>query len=238
MRPPVVLTIAGFDGSGGAGIQADLKTFAALGCYGLSAMTAIALQNSCGVKKVIPCETLEEQLDTLFEDFPIDAIKIGMLADEKNIEIVEKFLVRCGKPSVFDPVQRSKNGTLLMPRIPSLACTLITPNLDEAEILLKNNPHDFSVLVKGGHRDGETCDDCLYHEGQIHRFSSPRIATKNSHGTGCTLSSAIAAQLARGETLVTAVAKAKKYLTAALEGASKWQLGKGFGPLHHFSEYW
>ena len=229
MRPPVALTIAGNDGSGGAGIQADLKTFSALGCYGMSVLTALPIQNTQGVKSIYPLSStcIRDQIHIIMEDISIDAIKIGMLHEPEIIEVVAASLKSHPCTTVLDPVMMAKSGLALMTKnalsvlkqklFPQV--TLITPNVFEASILLEKDivtKKDMeeaaiellhfgseAVVVKGGHLDSPYCEDCLCVGAQrmIHWFSSPRITTKNTHGTGCTFSSAITAFLAKGYSL-------------------------------------
>ncbi len=263
--PPICLTIAGSDSSAGAGIQADLKTFAALDGYGVSVITAITAQNTTGVRhvEVCPPQLVGQQLQALAEDFRIQAIKIGMLASAEIIEVVAERLPGLQPaPIVIDPVCCSSHGqALLSPTaIDTLKtkllpqATLLTPNLAEATLLSGipiAAPADMeraatallasgvgAVLVKGGHADGETCADLLVWRTaqavQQQWFTQPRVPTGNAHGTGCTLSSAIAAYLAHGQSLPTAVAAAKEYVTGCLRAAADWRLGQGAGPLNHF----
>ncbi len=254
-----VLTIAGFDGSGGAGIQADLKTFSALGCYGMTALTALPVQNTVGVRAIYDIDPLcvKEQLEAIFEDIQVDAVKIGMLHRQEIIEVVAGVLERYPCPNiVIDPVMVAKSGDKLL--LPSAIAamkellfpiaTVLTPNLMEAseivgqEIVTKDQMEQAAisiarmgpraVVVKGGHLNGD-CDDCLYMT-QIDWFSSPRVATRNTHGTGCTFSAAIAAFLARGYGIVEAVREAKEYLTQCVEAGAHLKIGHGNGPVHHF----
>lgn len=257
------LSIAGFDGSGGAGLQADLKTFSALGCYGMTVLTALPVQNTMGVRHCydIPLKAILDQLEALFDDIVPDSIKIGMLFKREIVLLVADFLSEraIGIPIVLDPVMMAKSGDhLLMPeaihalksRLIPMA-TLITPNLPEAyaltestdempllaEQLLALGPH--AVLLKGGHQDGPSSDDLFMDQGgQNTWLKSPRIQSKNTHGTGCTLSSAIAAYLARGFPLVNACERAKIYLTNALAAAQHASVGHGQGPVHHFHKLW
>lgn len=257
-----VMTIAGSDGSGGAGIQADLKTIAAAGCYGLSVVTAVTAQSTMGVASShqLPAGFIREQFETIAADIRIDAIKIGMLGSPEAAETVSALLKPLdGVPVVFDTVLRSSSGKTLFPEdsLGSLArllfplATLVTPNLPEATALagLDREPETRgevedaamalchagarSVLVKGGHTDGDECRDCLLHDGRFHWFSGPRIETANTHGTGCTLSSAIAAQLAKGQELTEAVRWGIAYTREALRAGAAWRLGRGNGPLRH-----
>ena len=260
------LSIAGSDPSGGAGIQADLKTFSAIGCYGMAAITALTAQNTHGVTAVHvpPPEILSAQLDAIFSDIDVDAIKIGMLATGDMARTVAVHLKRHPAiPMVLDPVLVATSGdslgapdvvdALLDDLLP--AVTLITPNLPEAarlagmpapdseaamrrlaEVLHERGAR--AVLIKGGHLSGEQAIDVLF-DGHRHRtFSAARVATRNTHGTGCTLSSAIAAYLARGLDLASAVEAAKSYLSAALAQSGQLRVGQGHGPVHHFHAVW
>lgn len=253
------LSIAGFDGSGGAGIQADLKTFSALGCYGMNVLTAVAVQNTQGVKSCydLPLQCIEEQLDAIFEDIPPNAIKIGMLYSKDIIECVARALEKYARntPIVLDPVMLAKSGdALLLPSaIEALKstliplCTLITPNLPEAAALVGDNPTTDAlltlgaqaVLLKGGHATNITADDIYQDQhGNTHTFKLPRIQTRNTHGTGCTLSSAITSFLARGYPLPEACKAAKQYLYQAMLASKDCSVGKGQGPVHHFHALW
>ncbi len=263
---PNVLSIAGSDPSGGAGIQADLKTFAALGCYGMAVLTALTAQNTRGVAAVHvpPAEFLAAQIDAIFADVDVAAVKIGMLANGEIAALVAERLRRYApRFIVLDPVLVATSGDslgtpdtvaalrdVLMP-----AATLVTPNLAEAARLAgMPEAHDLetrrrtaerlhglgaqAVLVKGGHHDGAEAQDVLY-DGKAHRlFSAPRVDTPNTHGTGCTLSSAIAAFLARGFDLPSAIEASKTYLTGALARSSELDVGHGHGPVHHFHALW
>lgn len=257
------LTIAGFDGSGGAGIQADLKTFSALGCYGMMVLTALPIQNTCGVRNCyhIPLSAIAEQLEAIFADIVPDSIKIGMLFSASIIELVADFLTKYAAniPLVLDPVMMAKSGdSLLLPvaidtlktRLIPLA-TIITPNLPEAYALV-GETRDFvelgnkllkleskAVLLKGGHLGGHTSDDLfLDRQGMRKYFKSERIQTKNTHGTGCTLAAAICALVARGVPLMKACERAKYYLSQAIFAAKDDSVGKGNGPVHHFYHLW
>ncbi len=263
-----VLTIAGFDGSGGAGIQADLKTFSALGCYATTALTALPVQNTTGVQSIYEIETvcLEEQIKAILEDIsPMNAIKIGMLHRQEIIESVVSLLKYYGATNiVVDPVMVPKSGDKLlkphailsMKKILLPITTVLTPNLLEASELLERKIQNktqmekaaldllqmgpAAVVVKGGHLNGD-CDDCLCLNNknpEIHWFSSPRIQTQNTHGTGCTFSAAIAAFLARGYSILDSVKQAKEYLTKAIDAGKEVKIGKGNGPLHHFYHSW
>jgi hydroxymethylpyrimidine/phosphomethylpyrimidine kinase len=262
MKMPIALTIAGSDSSGGAGIQADLKTFAACGVYGASVITALTAQNSCGVADVhvVPAEFVTAQLDAVLSDLDVRAVKTGMVARSDIIEAIVAALARWSPPNlVVDPVMIATSGdALLTPEaIATLRETLlprarlITPNLPEAARLLADavaaGESDIvrqgkallalgceAVLIKGGHDTGADSTDYLFDGRGIERFSAPRIATTNTHGTGCTLASAIAAYLARGEALSAAVRRAKDYVTAAIAAADRLAVGRGNGPVHHF----
>lgn len=259
---PNILSIAGSDPSGGAGIQADLKTFAAFGCYGMAAVTALTAQNTLGVRgiHVPPAAFVADQIAAIFADIRVDAVKIGMLANGEIAEAVADTLQR-HRPRyiVLDPVMVATSGDpLLMPeavetirgRLLPLA-SVVTPNLPEAALLLGIPvPEDLAemreaaqaihrlgahaVLVKGGHLAGACSDDVLWDGMRAHILTAPRIATSNTHGTGCTLSSAIAALLPCERDLQASVAKAKAYLTGALQSADQLVVGEGRGPLHHF----
>ena len=257
------LSIAGSDSGGGAGIQADLKTFAALGCYGMSAITAVTAQNTLGVHAIapVPVNVVSAQIGAVLEDIGANAIKIGMLFSAELIRAVADSLRPwTGRiPVVLDPVMVAQSGDALSQddfsealrgELLPLAC-LVTPNLPEAEKLLgreipaegmETAARDLAslgcpnVLLKGGHLAGEDCDDLLFlgEEQRLVRLPGKRILTRNNHGTGCTLSSAIAAGLARGLPLVEAVVQAKTYLTAALQAGAAMQIGQGHGPVRHF----
>ncbi len=263
-----VLTIAGSDGSGGAGIQADLKTFAALECYGLSVITALTAQNTMGVSAVYPlAETcVIDQFRAINADISIDAVKIGMLGSAAIIKIVASLLreLKHKPPVILDTPLSYSGGTTFFPQeaLPLMIAelfplvTLITPNLPEAALLTGmrqplETQQDIeeaalqlhktgaaSVLVKGGHGKNNECRDCLFYKNRFFWFSSKKIITTNSHGTGCTLSSAIAAFMAKGETTDNAVKQAKSYLEEALLAGGDYRLGKGNGPLHHFYRLW
>jgi hydroxymethylpyrimidine/phosphomethylpyrimidine kinase len=265
------LTIAGSDSGGGAGIQADLKTFSALGCYGMSVITALTAQNTREVTAVhpAPVEVVVAQLDAVLSDIGVDAIKIGMLLSPEITEAVGDTLQRWhAGPVVLDPVMVAKSGDRLLsePAVQSLRkhvfplADLVTPNLPEAEALLGRpvggrgameqaaiellslGPE--AVLLKGGHlEESEASADVLVWEDEGRHlmrrwFEYPRIATDNTHGTGCTLSSAVAAYLARGLRLEAAVERARAYVQRAIEAGARYRLGKGHGPVHHFHAVW
>lgn len=252
------LTIAGSDCSGGAGIQADLKTFSAHGVFGMSAIVSVVAENTARVIQIqdITPDMIRAQLDAVFEDIPVDAVKIGMLSSPACMEAVaEKLREYQPKNVIIDPVMYAKNGCPLMD--PSSIGTLIqtiipladvlTPNIPEAECIsgmkietledvrraavVIHNMGCKAVLIKGGHAIGDA-EDTLFDGETYYSFKSERIDTKNTHGTGCTLSSAIAANLARGADVRTAVENAKAYVTTAIRHALP--LGKGCGPTHHF----
>jgi hydroxymethylpyrimidine/phosphomethylpyrimidine kinase len=261
-----VLTIAGSDSGGGAGIQADLKTFGALGAYGCSVVTALTAQNTRAVTAIheVPADFVRAQLDAVFDDIEIAAVKIGMLASRAIVEAVAAGLERHGAQNVvLDPVMVAKSGDrLLRPdavdalkrRLLPLA-TLITPNLPEAgDLLGLEEPGDEAgmiaaaaalralgpraVLVKGGHLVEADSVDILDDGGEPLTLVAPRVATANTHGTGCTLAAAIAALLGQGMALREAVRGAKAYLTQAIAAADRLEVGHGHGPVHHFHAWW
>ena len=266
MTVPIALTIAGSDSSGGAGIQADLKTFSALGVYGASVLTALTAQNTREVRAILDVDPafIRAQLETVLDDLRIDAIKIGMLSRPEVIDTVASVLAeRVPCPVVLDPVMVAKSGDRLLQaeavaalreRLVPLAA-LITPNLPEAADLLGvDEPADeaamhevlhalgalgsTSVLLKGGHLAGAESPDLLLCGGEVERLVAPRHATNNTHGTGCTLSSAIAAGLAHDESISDAVRAAKHYVSAAIAAADGLGVGSGHGPVHHFYAKW
>jgi hydroxymethylpyrimidine/phosphomethylpyrimidine kinase len=261
---PAVLTIAGSDPSGGAGIQADLKTFAAYGVYGASVVTALTAQNTLGVQGVfnVPADFIALQIRSVFSDLAVKAIKTGMLGQTQTIMAVTEGLRQwaTGIPITVDPVMVAASGDLLLDPDAKTAlvrqllplATVLTPNLAEAAALLNTGVAmdeaameeqaiglaalgPKAVLVKGGHGSGDEAADILYDGRQIHRFALPRIATKNTHGTGCTLASAITAGLAQGLSVVDAIAKAKSFVHEALRAGAPMRIGHGAGPVwHHF----
>ena len=264
MRKPIykALTIAGSDSGAGAGIQADLKTFAAFGIYGTSVITAITAQNTVGVTKILelPADLVAAQLDAVVEDIGAQALKTGMLANSAIIEIVaEKIREHRLRNLVVDPVMVAKGGDLLLrpeaiealrSRLIPLA-VIVTPNLPEAEQLtgipgsrlqdIKESARRIiamgarSVVIKGGHRKGPATD--IFYDGKKFReLSAPRVRTPNTHGTGCTFSAAIAAGLAKGEKLENAVVQAKRYITQAIRKG--FPIGSGHSPVHHFYRFW
>lgn len=260
---PTVLTIAGSDSGGGAGIQADIKAISAMGCYAASAITAITVQNTVGVQAVhpVPLDILAGQIDVVLSDIGADAIKIGMLHSAEVVNLVAEKIEQYGiKNVVLDPVMVSTSGHRLIEEtaIDSLKSRLmplarvITPNIPEAEILcgkkiasekefaevakILSLDNTVSVLLKAGHLTGETLVDYFYNaeDGSIALLPSKRVNTRNTHGTGCTLSSAFAAALAKGETLTKAAQSAKQYIQQAIISGAEYQIGKGHGPVNHF----
>lgn len=266
MTTPVALTIAGSDSSGGAGIQADLKTFAALGVYGASAITALTAQNTRGVTGIhaVPAEFVTAQIDAVFSDLAVGAVKIGMVAQVASIEAIAAALSRWApRHVVLDPVMVATSGDRLLAaeavealrtRLIPLA-SVITPNLPEAAALL-DEPVAASeaaiesqgrrllalgcraVLVKGGHGAGAESVDYLVDADNTIALAAPRIATANTHGTGCSLSSAVAAGLAKGENLEQAVRHAKAWISAAIGAADRFSVGHGHGPIHHLHRFY
>lgn len=263
---PIALTIAGSDSSGGAGIQADLKTFSALGVYGASVLTALTAQNTSGVDDLmaVPPEFVLTQMRSVAADLKVGAIKIGMLATGPIIKaVVEGLDTFPGVPVVLDPVMVATSGDLLLDEdavgalrehlVPR--ATLITPNLREGAALLDEPAESReqmlvgraerlrtlgagAVLLTGGESIAETALDIFLDENGVQRIEAPRVETDNTHGTGCTLSSAIAAELAKGESLDRAVKIAKLYVTAAIIAADEIEIGRGRGPVHHFHALW
>ncbi|PRY63713.1 hydroxymethylpyrimidine/phosphomethylpyrimidine kinase [Knoellia remsis] len=265
-RPPVVLSIAGSDPSGGAGIQADLKTFSALGAYGCAAITALTAQSTRGVTgvHVVPPEFVTAQVRTLVDDVALDSVKIGMLADAAIVEAVGELLGdRLGAPAVLDPVMVATSGDRLLDEdavaamrelVPRAA--VITPNLHEAAVLLGTEvAADVAamerqacqlverlgarrVLLKGGHATGEDAVDVWFDGDRVELLRAPRVDTRNTHGTGCTLSSAVAALFPQRASWLEAARDAKDYLTGALRAADGLGIGAGNGPVHHFHDVW
>jgi len=259
---PVALTIAGSDSGGGAGIQADLKAMASFGVYGTSVLTAVTAQNTVAVTAVqeIGPGVVEAQIAAVLDDFDVKAVKVGMLASSRIVRAVAKGLAEYRGTVVLDPVMVAKSGDSLLrdDAVAALAdellpqATILTPNLPEAARLLAREPADAiperteqgeallrlgpsAVLMKGGHAAGPECHDVLVMRGaQPQVFTSARIDTRHTHGTGCTLSSAIAASLARGHPLPAAVEAAHTYLHHAIRAADRLDLGSGHGPVHHF----
>ncbi|MDZ4197844.1 MAG: bifunctional hydroxymethylpyrimidine kinase/phosphomethylpyrimidine kinase [Kiritimatiellia bacterium] len=261
------LTIAGSDSGGGAGIQADLKTFAANGCYGMSVITALTAQNTEGVSGIfpVPVPFVEQQLDAVLSDLGADAVKIGMLYSAELIEAVAGKLREFGVAHVvLDPVMIAQSGdkllredavealkTLLFPM-----AEVITPNLPEAGVLLGRalvSADDLpgaaielartgcrNVMLKGGHLEGRASDDILYlaAEQRIVRLAGARVETRNNHGTGCTLSAALAAFLAQGESVEASACHAKEFIAGAIHAGADYRIGQGHGPVHHFFRFW
>jgi hydroxymethylpyrimidine/phosphomethylpyrimidine kinase len=266
MTTPIALTIAGSDSSGGAGIQADLKTFAALGVYGASVITALTAQNTQGVSGIhqISADFVTGQIDAVFSDLAIGAVKIGMVAELSVIGAIAAGLAKWQpKQVVLDPVMVATSGDRLLKAdavdalrsklIPR--ASLITPNLPEAAALLDEQVATTesavadqgkrlltlgprAVLIKGGHGQGAESTDYLVTSAGSIALSAPRVATKNTHGTGCSLSSAIAAGLAKGENLESAVRNAKAWISAAIAAADRFAVGHGHGPVHHFHRFY
>ena len=258
---PRLLSIAGSDSGGGAGIQADLKTFSALGCFGMTAITALTAQNTTGVRAIhgVPPDMLRDQIDAVAEDIGVDAVKIGMLHSPDIVRTVAEAINRHNlQHVVLDPVMVATSGAVLIDNLAIaqlvkdlfVRAVLVTPNLDEAALLvgrplsseaeMETAAHELlargarAVLVKGGHLAGEVVSDLLLEaDGAPHWMRAPRIATANTHGTGCTLSSAIAAYLALGYALVDAVEAARVYVRGALAAGANVKTGQGSGPLNH-----
>lgn len=263
---PNVLTIAGSDPGGGAGIQADLKTFSALRAYGMAVMTALTAQNTRTVSGVhrVPADFVGQQLDTLFDDIRVDALKIGMIATADIARAIALRLSQPGRPPVvLDPVMVAKSGDrLLDPEAIGTVrdtllplATVVTPNLPEAAVLLDRaepeGPEEMDamaralaalgpryVLLKGGHLTGGDSPDLFYDGSRAIWLPAVRIATRNTHGTGCTLSAAIAALIPQRPDIAAAVADAKAYVTAAIGASGQLTVGSGQGPVHHFHALW
>ncbi|QXC48491.1 bifunctional hydroxymethylpyrimidine kinase/phosphomethylpyrimidine kinase [Agrobacterium salinitolerans] len=261
----IALTIAGSDSGGGAGIQADIKTFSALGVYAASVITAITAQNTKGVTAVedISVATIVAQMDAVFSDLAVNAVKIGMVSRIETIAAIAERLRRQSQPVVLDPVMVATSGDRLLHEdaIETLRrdllplATIVTPNLPEAalltgtsmaktdteiaqqaELILKAGTN--AVLIKGGHGDGPESTDYLFADGAMQALSAPRVETKNDHGTGCTLAAAITAHLAKGYELREAVELSKDYLNGALDAGRGLAVGNGRGPVHHFYRWW
>lgn len=265
-RVPICVTIAGSDSGGGAGIQADLKTFSALGVYGASVISAITAQNTHAVTAVhdVPAHMVSAQLEAVFGDLDVAAVKVGMVSVPETISAIANGIASFTRPIVLDPVMVAKSGDRLLSEaaISTLRekliplATVLTPNLPEAACLLDVEPARSAdeaeeqgnrlielgakaVLMKGGHAEGPTCTDLLIRPNQpTIRVEAPRIATKNTHGTGCTLSSALAAGLALNLPLAEALAFAHDYLHKAISAADQLKIGSGHGPVHHFHALW
>jgi len=260
-RVPTVLSIAGFDGSGGAGIQADTKTISSLGCYAMNVLTALPVQNTQGVRNIfsIPTEAIKEQLDCIFEDIYPDSIKIGMVHNIQLVEIIASHLNDYKGSIVFDPVMVSTSGHRLIKEetieaIKNLLfplASIITPNLDEVSVLVGREISDLAAmedvseqilemgckaaLLKGGHLNSDILTSILIQRDKASQyFDSKRVDTKNTHGSGCTLSSAIASFLAQGSNLEQATEKGLAYVNNAIVGSKDIRIGNGNGPLNHF----
>ncbi len=263
---PIAVTLAGSDSSGGAGVQADLKTFSALGVYGATVITALTAQNTRGVTAIhdVPAEFVAAQIEAVFSDLEVSAVKIGMVSQRGVIEVIAAGLERWRQSQVvLDPVMIATSGDkLLAPdaidvlkRVLMPRALVVTPNLPEAAALLDAPVADTetamraqgerllalgarAVLIKGGHAVGAESVDLLIEPTAFTRLAANRVATANTHGTGCTLSSAIAAGLAKGLSLAEAVRAAKVYVTDALAAANRIKIGSGHGPVHHFHAWW
>jgi hydroxymethylpyrimidine/phosphomethylpyrimidine kinase len=269
-RPPTALTIAGVDPSGGAGVLADVKTMSALGAYACAVIAALTAQNTRSVTGVhaVPAEFVRQQIDTLFADVRIDAVKIGMLGQAQVIDVVTECLRRW-QPAhvVLDPVMIAKSGDALLERraVGALRegllpiASVLTPNLPEAGVLLDGRAPETLremrlaaqrlrermahagerwVYLKGGHLPGGDATDLLFDGDRMLELSAPRIDTRNTHGTGCTLSAALAALLPQSSDVPTAARRAKAYLGAAIVAADGLAIGQGHGPVHHFHALW
>jgi hydroxymethylpyrimidine/phosphomethylpyrimidine kinase len=263
---PIALTIAGSDSSGGAGIQADLKTFSALGVYGASVIVALTAQNTQGVSAIhpVPPQFVAQQMDAVFSDLKVASVKIGMLGSSELIQTVADGLQRHGARNiVLDPVMVAATGARLLEESAVVAVRdrlmpltdLVTPNLLEAAALLDapvaleeremavqaerlRSYGAKAVLIKGGHSSGPESIDVFAARERLRHYTSPRIDTTNTHGTGCTLSSAIAAGLAKGLPLEEAIAEAKTYVSEAIRQSGQLDVGHGYGPVHHFHALW
>jgi hydroxymethylpyrimidine/phosphomethylpyrimidine kinase len=266
MSTPIAVTIAGSDSSGGAGIQADLKTFSALGVYGASVLAALTAQNTRGVTGIhdVPADFIAAQMDAVFSDLAVGAVKIGMLSQPAAITAVAAGLQKWHQHKVvLDPVMVAASGDRLLAaeavdvlrRVLIPRALVITPNLPEAAALLDapvaQNEAEMrsqaerllalgprAVLIKGGHASGPESVDLLVEPGAVARLAGERFATANTHGTGCTLSSAIAAGLAKGMSLADAVREAKSYIAASIQASGRLHIGSGHGPVHHFHAWW
>ncbi|AQX09846.1 bifunctional hydroxymethylpyrimidine kinase/phosphomethylpyrimidine kinase [Elizabethkingia ursingii] len=259
---PSVLTIAGFDGSGGAGIQADIKTFSALGCFATSVLTALPVQNTQGVRKIysIPEQAVADQIEAILDDIFPAAIKVGMVHTPQLVDTIVNTLSKYAKiPIVFDPVMVATSGhhlieeetiaTLVQKLFP--IADVITPNMDEASILANMQVRTLddmyiagekilnmgckSILLKGGHQETDMITSLYFDKtGKIYTFETEKFKTNNTHGSGCTLSSAIAAYIAQGKDLHDAVSMGQKYVFEAIKSGKDIEIGKGNGPLNHF----
>ncbi|ANN68851.1 bifunctional hydroxymethylpyrimidine kinase/phosphomethylpyrimidine kinase [Bordetella bronchialis] len=267
---PNALSIAGVDPSGGAGVLADVKAMSALGAYGCAVIAALTAQNTEGVSQVspVPPAFVGQQIDTLFADVRIDAVKLGMLGQQAVIQVVAEKLARWRPPHVvLDPVMVAKSGDLLLERAAVGAlreallpqATVLTPNLPEAGVLLEERPVETVkemrrvaerlrnrmaydghrwIMLKGGHLPGEETIDLLHDGDRMIELPGGRIATRNTHGTGCTLSAALAALIPQVGEVPEAARRAKAYLTDAIRHADRLDVGKGHGPVHHFHAWW
>jgi len=262
-----VLTIAGSDSGGGAGIQADLKTFSAIGCYGMSVITALTAQNTLGVKGIhaVPPAFAVQQIEAVFTDIGADAVKIGMLYSAELIEVVAQALKKHGaRKIVLDPVMVAQSGDKLLQddAIEAIKAHLmpladvVTPNIPEASVLCGRRLKQWSdiesaaetlaqhgsrcILIKGGHGDENKSTDLLFiaRESRFVRLEADRIKTDNNHGTGCTLSSAIASYMAKGNDIEEAVQMAKEFMNHAIRAGAAYKIGHGHGPVHHFFQWW
>ncbi|MES0870489.1 bifunctional hydroxymethylpyrimidine kinase/phosphomethylpyrimidine kinase [Pseudovibrio sp. SCP19] len=262
----IAVTIAGSDSGGGAGVQADLKAFSARGVYGASVITALTAQNTKGVTAIhdVPPAFVADQMDAVFSDLKVDAVKIGMLSQPEIIDVIATKLAEYDvKRVILDPVMVATSGDVLL-QTSAVAvlkqklfpmAALITPNMQEAAFLLdqpvagsREDMHSQAsllldmgangVLLKGGHGSDDTCDDLFLSRDVERWFTAPRHKTQNTHGTGCTLSSAIAAELAKGLALQDAIGEAKEYISQAIKAADTLDVGEGHGPVHHFHEFW
>ena len=260
-----VLSIAGSDSSGGAGIQADIKTISACGCYAMTAITAITAQNTCGVSDIhtISANMVAKQIISVADDIEIDAVKIGMLPTAEIAEVTAELLIRYNiKNIVVDPVMVATSGDRLISENAIKAivkklfpiATLITPNIPEATFLTGKTAITEqsymetascfekmgakNILIKSGHLEGTHLNDYLYIQGECHKYRYKRIETNNTHGTGCTLSSSIASFLALGYHLEDAVEYAENYIHDAIVKGASYDIGKGHGPVHHFFKFW
>lgn len=267
IKSPIALTIAGSDSSGGAGIQADLKTFSALGVYGATVITAITAQNTQGVRAVeaLPPSLVQQQIQAVLDDLKVNAIKTGMLHNSEIIEVVTNTIKTTDVALIVDPVMLASSGDSLLDGektsvINSIKknllpiATLVTPNLDEAAALLNSSIAESidemeqqakrllmlgckSVLLKGGHLNSKYSADVFASQTEVKRFEFEKVQTQNTHGTGCTLASAIAAGLAKGQNLQKAIAEARHYIHSCLVYADKLTIGSGAGPVNHFYNF-
>lgn len=264
--PKIALSIAGSDPSGGAGIQADLKTFSALGVYGAAAITSLTAQNTREVRAIhdAPCDFVAAELDCVYEDLDVAATKLGMLSSAALIETVaQRLRAHAARSLVLDPVMIAKSGARLLANdaVDALRrellplATVLTPNLPEAAALLGLREGEVlvapqaaceallalgcrAVVLKGGHAGGAYSDDLYFDGARFERLPARRTISDNTHGTGCTFSAAIAAWLARGVTPLEAAQRAKNFVSAAIESSKDWKLGRGHGPVHHFHDLW